>query len=55
MTLTVDLPKNVIERIQEYQAKQTTGQITLNFNEGKIQSIETKQYAKVKLHTNLID
>lgn len=51
MTIVVDLPKNVIERIYEFQTKQYSGSITLNIHEGRIQSYESRQVQKVKLST----
>ena len=47
MTPVIDLPKNVIERIEKYQKGFLTGQIKLNFNQGRIESYESMEHNRI--------
>lgn len=50
--IILDLPTNVIERIWKYQQGLLTGQIKLNFNQGKIESYEAMEHNRILKHTH---
>lgn len=44
---SVLLPADVVERIRDYRANRRTGQITLNFSDGRIANMDAREYLRV--------